>query len=196
MDEVQIKSIVDNMDSYEKLMLYAAVHGKDLKTKVKMQKLMFFCKYALPEIFDDTLDFEPHKKGPYSKDVDEILMSIEDKSLVNLPSCAPTELGVEVSPHVVPREPVKSVVDDYKDFICKLNENELLTMIYMEFPEYQKNSDVWADLVNKRVQTATSLMRKNAVSFSKAVEISGMTQDDFERHLISNNVRWRIVQGY
>ncbi|WP_400210427.1 hypothetical protein [Methanomethylophilus alvi] len=194
MEEAQIKVIVDNMDSYEKLMLYAAtVHGKDLKTKVKMQKLMFFCKYALPEVFDDTLDFEPHKKGPYSKDVDEILMSIEDKSLINLPSCSPTEAGIEISPYVIPKEPVKSVVDDYKDFICKLNEDELLTMIYMDFPEFQKNSDVWDDLVRKRLQTATTLMRKNAVSFSKALEISGMNQDDFERHLISNNVRWRIA---
>ena len=84
-------------------------------------------------------------------------------------------------------------MDDYKDFICKLNEDELLTMIYMDFPEFQKNSDVWDDLVRKRLQTATTLMRKNAVSFSKALEISGMNQDDFERHLISNNVRWRIA---
>lgn len=194
MEDSQIKVIVDNMDSYEKLMLYAAtVHGKDLKTKVKMQKLMFFCKYALPEIFDDTLDFEPYKKGPYSKDVDEILMSIEDKNLINLPSCSPTEVGIEISQYVIPKEPVKSVVDDYKDFVCKLNEDELLTMIYMDFPEFQKNSDAWNDLVMKRLQTATTLMRKNAVSFSKALEISGMNQDDFEIHLISNNVRWRIA---
>lgn len=194
MSEVQARAVVDNMDSYEKLLLYAAAaFGKDLKSKVKMQKLMFFCKYALPEVFDDSLDFEAHKKGPYSQDVDEYLLSIEDKNLIDLPSCAPTVLGQEVSQYVVPMEPVKSIVDNYKKFICRLNEKELLTMIYVSFPEYQRNSDVWDDIKRNRVDTATSLMRKGAVSFSKAVEISGMDQYEFERHLIDRKVRWRVV---
>ncbi len=194
MVEAQVMDVVKNMDSYEKLLLYAAsAFGTDLKSKVKMQKLMFFCNYALPEVFEDTLYFEAYKKGPYSQDVEEYLLSLEDKNIIDLPSCAPTELGQKVSHYVIPKEPVKSIIDSYKKFICNLNQEELLTLIYVSFPEYQMNSEVWDDIKRNRLDVATSLMRKRVVSFSKAIEISGLDQDEFERHLISKRVRWRVV---
>jgi len=194
MRETEAKAVIDSMDPYEKLLIYAAAaRGEELGSAIKMQRLMFFCRYALPDGYYEAMYFETQKNGPYSQVVDKGLHSLGDKNLIDLPSCSLTEQGLEVSHYAVPDEPVKSVVDNYKKFICDLNEDELLALIYASFPGYQSNSDIWDSIKKNRIGIATSLMRKRAVSFSKAAEISGMDPDEFEGLLIEENVRWRVV---
>lgn len=192
MSTFEVEEMLESMDGYEKLLLYSAgLSGKDLRTKVKMQKLMFFVTKALPDIFGDEIFFDAHKKGPYSEEIDELLRGMEDKGLISLPSCSLTDLGNIVYNRAIPKEPIKSIVKDYKNFVSSLNEDEMLTLIYVTYPDYQQNSEEWDRLRRKRLDVAISMLNKQSISFSKAVEIADMSPDDFVDLLRNRNVRWR-----
>lgn len=190
----EVEEMVKKMDPYEKIILYGAGSpDSPLKTKVKLQKLMFLCSKALPDIIGTDLSFEAHKKGPYSEDVEEILNSIEDKKLISIPGLNLTPLGKRALQYIHPKEPIKSVVDEYRLFLSSLSEDELLTLVYVTYPEYQIHSEEWGRLQHLRKKVAGSMLKKECISFSKAAEIAGISPDLFVDYLDQNNIRWRRV---
>jgi len=189
-----VEEIIASLSPYERMILYAAgSSGKTLKSKVKMQKLIFLCSEALPEIFNGSLSFEPQRKGPYSAEIDGLIVSVGDKMLMTVPDCALTELGNEVLKGMDTEEPVKSAIDEYKEFICSLTEDEFLTFVYVTFPNFRANSEEWERLRPIREKVAGSLLEKGAVSFSRAAEISGKDANAFHDYLVRSKIRWRNV---
>ena len=185
-------SVMRSLNSMEKLMLYTAgSNTQELKSKVKMQKVLFLVSKALPQAFGDELRFEANKKGPYSQTVDDYLNALQDVGLINLPSCTLTEEGQAVVDDVVPREPLKGIVDSMKDVVVHLSEDELLLMIYNDYPEYRRNSEEWARIIDIRWDLAERMLSKHIVSVARAAELAGVPEQQFLDDLYKRRVRWR-----
>lgn len=185
-------SVMRSLNSMEKLMLYTAgSNTQELKSKVKMQKVLFLVSKALPQAFGDELRFEANKKGPYSQTVDDYLNALQDVGLIKLPSCTLTEEGQAVVDDVVPREPLKGIVDSMKDVVVHLSEDELLLMIYNDYPEYRRNSEEWARIIDIRWDLAERMLSKHIVSVARAAELAGVPEQQFLDDLYKRRVRWR-----
>ena len=190
--EQDADSVLRSLNSMEKLMLYAAgSNSQELRSKVKMQKVLFLVSKALPQAFGDELRFEANKKGPYSQTVDDYLNALQDVGLINLPSCTLTEEGQAVVDDVVPREPLKGIVDSMKDVVVHLSEDELLLMIYNDYPEYRRNSEEWARIIDIRWDLAERMLSKHIVSVARAAELAGVPEQQFLDDLYKRRVRWR-----
>lgn len=185
-------SVLRSLNSMEKLMLYTAgSNNQELRSKVKMQKVLFLVSEALPKAFGGELQFEAHKKGPYSQTVDDYLNALQDAGLMNLPSCTLTETGQTVADVVVPREPLRGVVDSMKDIVVHLTEDEMLLMIYTDYPEYRRNSEEWDRIRSIRRSLAERMLLKHVVSVARAAELAGVSEQQLMDDLYRRRVRWR-----
>ena len=190
--EKDADSVLRSLNSMEKLMLYAASSNtQELKSKVKMQKVLFLVSKALPKAFGSELRFEAHKKGPYSQTVDDYLNALQDIGLMDLPSCTLTDTGQTIVDDVVPREPLKGIVDSMKDIVVHLSEDEMLLMIYNDYPEYRRNSEEWARISAIRQSLAERMLSKHVVSVARAAELAGVSEQQFLDDLYKRRVRWR-----
>lgn len=190
--EKDADSVLRSLNSMEKLMLYAASSNtQELKSKVKMQKVLFLVSKALPKAFGSELRFEAHKKGPYSQTVDDYLNAMQDMGLMDLPSCTLTDTGQTIVDDVVPREPLKGIVDSMKDIVVHLSEDEMLLMIYNDYPEYRRNSEEWARISAIRQSLAERMLSKHVVSVARAAELAGVSEQQFLDDLYKRRVRWR-----
>lgn len=190
--EKNADSVLRSLNSMEKLMLYAASSNtQELKSKVKMQKVLFLVSKALPKAFGSELRFEAHKKGPYSQTVDDYLNALQDIGLMDLPSCTLTDTGQTIVDDVVPREPLKGIVDSMKDIVVHLSEDEMLLMIYNDYPEYRRNSEEWARISAIRQSLAERMLSKHVVSVARAAELAGVSEQQFLDDLYKRRVRWR-----
>ncbi len=177
----------------QKLMLYAAgSNNQELKSKVKMQKVLFL----VPKAFGSELRFEIHRKGPYSQTVDDYLNALQDAGLMDLPSCTLTDTGQAVADDIVPREPLREIVDSMKDVVVHLSEDEMLLMIYNDYPEYRRNSEEWARISSIRRSLAERMLSKHVVSVARAAELAGVLEGRFLDDLRRRGMRWRdALQG-
>jgi predicted HTH domain antitoxin len=66
-----------------------------------------------------------------------------------------------------------------------------MTFIYVSYPDYIDNSTKWDNLKNKRLHYAISLLKKEKVSFGKAVEISGLSNAEFMGKLKERGIKWK-----
>ena len=92
---------------------------------------------------------------------------------------------------VVPREPLKGIVDSMKDVVVHLSEDELLLMIYNDYPEYRRNSEEWARIIDIRWDLAERMLSKHIVSVARAAELAGVPEQQFLDDLYKRRVRWR-----
>ncbi len=102
-------------------------------------------------------------------------------------------MGKEISKMASLKEPLKDIVDDFKRFVCSLKEDELLAFIYTTFPEYKYDSEVWERIRKSMPSIASSMLKKGAISYSKALDMSGMDEYEFSDYLKKQGVRWRVV---
>lgn len=185
-------SMFNSLNSMEKLMLYTAGSlDRDLRSKVKMQKVLFLVSEAIPAAFGDGLHFEAHKKGPYSQTVDDYLNAFEDSGLMVLPSCTLTDSGKDVVRLATPRQPLKGIVDDVKDMVISMSEDELLLMICVDYPEYRRNSEEWGRMCSERRNLADRMLSKHIISAARAAELAGVPENEYLNDLYERGIRWR-----
>lgn len=185
------------LNDEEKIVLYAigALDSQPLRSKVKLQKLLFLFSKVFPD-FADLLEYEPHLLGPYSEIVDNVLEDLLTLGLVEKErnSYKLTTKGQEIFNSIKAKKEFLEVMNDFKDFLHDLPYNEVLTFVYAFYPEYISESAKWDELKPNRIKVAVSLLKKGKIGFSKASELAQMNPIDFERYLISNNIRWRRVE--
>ncbi len=131
--------------------------------------------------------------GPYSETIEYILEDLIQLGLVdkNNNYYKLTDYGIDIFRELRPKKELMEVIDDFKDFLNDLPENELLVFIYVFYPKYISESAVWDKLKIDRLKISISLLNKHKLSFSKAAEIAGLDIFDFEKILKNNKVRWR-----
>ena len=124
------------LNDEEKLVLYAigAVDNSPLKSRIKIQKLMFLISNIFKD-FQGLLHFEPHLFGPYSETLDNVLESLIRLGFVESigSNFRLTDLGLKAYSSLKPKPELANVIDDFKRFLNDLNDEEILAFIYASY---------------------------------------------------------------
>jgi predicted HTH domain antitoxin len=188
-----MKENIDLVDE-EKLILFSlgALDNTPLRSKIKIHKLLFLVSNVFKN-FQDLFEFEPHLFGPYSETLNYLLEDLQTIGYVQIQGSEYklTPKGYEVYRKLKPNEQLNKVLNDFKEFLNDLSDDEILTFVYVSYPKYIGESAKWDQLKKKREQVAISLLKKGKISFGKAVEISGLNVSKFEDLLKRFQVKWK-----
>ena len=190
----EAQRILDGMGPQDRIVLYAiGSGGVPMETLVRLQKVIFLSSKSLPDILGEVFIFEHHKKGPFCEDVGEICRDMVSGGMVRGSDVSLTDLGADVFDLISRRirEPLSGDVDFWKEFVTGLSEDELLTFVYVNYPDEIVNSDVWDRLRGDLVRNTVSLVRKGKITAGKGAEMVGMRYLDFEEFLKKSSVRWK-----
>lgn len=190
----EAQKILDGMGSQDRIVLYAiGAGGVPMETLVRLQKVIFLSSKSLPDILGDVFIFEHHKKGPFCEDVSEICRDMISGGMVRGSDVSLTDLGTDVFDMISRRirEPLSGDVNFWKEFVSGLSEDELLTFVYVNYPDEIVNSDVWDRLKGDIRKNTVSLVRKGKITAGKGAEMVGMRYLDFEEVLRKSSVRWK-----
>jgi len=178
------KRIFENLTETQKyaLLLLSANNFEPIKGKLWYQKELFLLSKNNEELADDA-DFEPDFMGPYSETADEELEQLESAGVVEKKGnkLKLTGLGQEIAKIISKNTSAeeKEMIEDFKDVLNDLTEDELLGFIYFTYPEMTEESIKIEKIQPKRKNIALNLYAKSKISFGKALEISGTDIDDF-----------------
>lgn len=138
-----------HLNDEEKLVLYAigAVDNSPLKSRIKIQKLMFLISNVFKD-FQGLLHFEPHLFGPYSETLDNVLESLIRLGYVQTigSNFRLTKSGLNAYSSLKPKPELARVIDDFKRFLNDLNDEEVLAFVYVSYPKYISESVKWDEL--------------------------------------------------
>ena len=189
-----MQEIHNILNEEEKIILCSlgAANNSPINTKTKLQKLIFLISNVFPD-YKELIDFEAHHFGPYSEDIEVIVEDLIQIGLVEdeRNQFFLTEKGKDAFSQLRPAEELMQVIEDFKEFLSDLTNDEILTFVYVTYPDYTEESKRWNQLQRKREEIAISLLKKQKISFDKAVEISGKSAKDFEDNLIQRKIKWR-----
>ena len=189
-----MNNIFNNLDDEEKIVLYSlgALNNTPLRSRIKIQKLLFLISNVFSE-YKDLLEFEPHLFGPYSETLENILDDLIKLGLVIQKGrkYELTERGKKIYSQLKPKKELIKVIEDFKEFLNDLPDDEILAFVYVTYPDYISESAKWDELKKDRVKIAISLLKKEKVSFGKAVEISGLNSQKFEKILEERGIKWK-----
>lgn len=189
-----MEPISQTLESDEKIVLYSigALRNTPLRSKVKLQKLLFLVTEVFPE-WNDLLEYESHLLGPYSERVDNILEDLIALGLVERfeSTFRLTSDGQQIFVTIKPKSQIVEVMEDFKEFLNDLPDNQVLTFVYVFYPEYMGESARWEQLKKDRVKNAIAMLSRGKISFTKAAEVAGMGPEEFSALLERRGVRWR-----
>ena len=165
------------------LLLLDANEGKPVKGKTWLQKEMFLLVHntGKEEIIQGA-QFEPHHYGPYSETIDAELDILRMMGLVEINgpiSLKPKGRRLASKLRKIVSNDFLELVEEIKENLNDLSEDELLAYIYFTFPNMTTESRVLERIKRKRERLAVSLYKKGKVSLSKAAQIAGMSVGDF-----------------
>lgn len=178
------KRIFENLTETQKftLLLLSAKNSEPIKGKLWYQKELFLLSENNEELAEET-DFEPDFMGPYSETADEELEQLESAEVVEKEGnkLKLTSLGQEIARKINDNTNIEEMqmIEDFKDFLNDLTEEELLGFIYFSFPDMTEESIKYENIKPKRKNIALKLYSKSKISFGKALEIAGINIDDF-----------------
>lgn len=192
----KLKDLFDSLNSEEKIILYSigALRNIPILSSTHLQKILFLVANIFPKI-DELLEYKPLYLGPYSEEVENILEDLIKLDLVVMKGrvIQLSEKGKGIFKEIEPKEDLKNVIDDFKEFLVDIPIDYMLIFIYVFYPKYRDESFKWERLVKQRIDAAVYLLKKDKISFSKALEISGLNIKDFEELLMKRKVKWRYV---
>lgn len=166
------------------ILLLGSRNYEPVKGKTWLQKEMFLIVKNTG--LKEEVYFEPHFYGPYSETVDSELENLEILGLAaENGEIRLTRKGREVYARLLKIASMEKLelIEEIKEELNDLSEDELLAYIYFSFPETTKEALRFENIKNKRVKLATSLYEKNIVSLGKASEIAGMNIKSFMDYL-------------
>ena len=173
------------------LHLLKAKNASKIKGKVVFQKEIFLISNYIKKI-EDKADFIPHSFGPYSESA-EISMD----ELVSLGLVEKSDNGYKISKdgilalnkvkHIFSDEELEAI-DDFKDFMNNLQNDEILLFVYVSFPDFTKESAVFQRVIDKRLPYSASLYKKGKISLEKAAFLAGISIEKFLDYLKGNQM--------
>ena len=157
-----------------------------VRGKTWVQKIMYIASRLCG---DDAFGFAPHRYGMYSKTLDESLSRCSRDGLIcmHVPegdgAIHLTEKGSKKVNPAVCGDNMLRQMQSVKSLLNSLDYREMIVYSYALFPEMAENSDIVDSFKSWRVDAATSMYLKGAVSFALAARISDLGQDGFGDHL-------------
>lgn len=178
------RSDLENLTDTQKiaLILLRAKNGERVKGATWLQKEMFLISRNLDPIENETA-FGPDHLGPYSESLEEEVQQLAMDDMIS--ACGRqlclTSKGAEVAGLVADRArpEILEMVEDIKEFMNDLSEDEMLGFVYFSFPEMTKESVRIQDLAPRRQQIAMRLFDRGKVSMEKAADIAGLPLEEF-----------------
>ncbi|MHA1185616.1 MAG: UPF0175 family protein [Candidatus Heimdallarchaeota archaeon] len=175
---MKIEDILEDANPLVKitLVLLFVKNKERIRGKLWLQKELYMIAKKLEELSTEEL-YEAHYFGQFSEDaevaIEQIAMLglLEPRTGFNL-----SKFGEEVAEEAKNQLNLESIqfIEDVKEFLNDLEEDELLGYIYNAYPEMAENSVKKAAINQKRVEIAIQLYLKDKISLGKAVEIAGI----------------------
>jgi uncharacterized protein YwgA len=164
------------------LLLADADSSKPIRGNPWFQKELFLILKNKKELFDEA-SFESDFFGPYSEIVEEELDDLEQEELIERKG-KKIQISNEGKKEIlkIERSFDKSFLDliqEFKELLNDLSEDELLTLVYFNFPETTDESQVKNRIIKDRVKNSISLYKKGRISISKAAEIANMPIQEY-----------------
>ena len=174
------------------ILLTVGALGRPLRSKIKMQKLIFLIGNVIEGLNED-LGYEPHLFGPYSEKVENMAEGLIDLGYIDHrgSSFELTSDGKEEYDRLNPSDEIECLVDDFKAFINDMTDDEVMTYIYTFYPDYIEESTKWDELKKDRINRSIRLLQRQKLSMGKAAAVAGMNTFDFAEHLRNQRIKWR-----
>ena len=168
-----------------------SANNQPLKGKLWLQKGLFLLSKNIKNLDEDII-FESDLMGPYSEIVDEELEQLELMGLVKKDGnkISLTRYGGEISTIIknnISNEE-QDMINEFKELLSDLTDDELLAFIYFSFPDYTEESIKIRDILSKRKEIALKLFMKDKISIGKASEIAGISIEDIKKILIKKGI--------
>lgn len=168
-----------NEDIVEKyiLLLLASSNEELVDGKTKLMKELFFISKNVPKL-EEKADFQPDNFGPSSDVVIERLEQLKSLGLIYDKNnrYAITRTGKDFLTELYRNTNINDLkmIDHMKDIFNQLSEDEILGIVYTDYPEMTDVSLVKNRIKNKRLGIAINLLKKGKVSIGKAAKIADM----------------------
>ncbi|MDD4756531.1 MAG: hypothetical protein PHG29_10675 [Prolixibacteraceae bacterium] len=144
-------------------------------TRIKFQKELFLLTRSFPK-FEKLFPFTAYRFGPYSSNAEAILenndeLFIEDKYGIHLTDSG-KRLQEKAESTMSPnnREMLRKVSEMISTICQNMNDEELMYLIYTTYG-YEKHSDIYQHLYEKRETIAKRLYNKGIISYQKYQEL-------------------------
>ena len=166
-----------DIEEFHKYMLVLiSARDEPIKGMIKLQKIM----YVLYNIFDEIKDnctFDLHYYGPYSEIIELELEYLEQIRLVTNDNnrIQLTDEGIKYTNNIIKTMDKKtlSILNEYKRLFNDMTKKELLTYIYLAYPESTNNSDMYEIIKPDMEKYIISLIKKDKITPSRTAELLG-----------------------
>jgi len=186
------RDMPDYLSDIQKIILVTlnANEAESIDSKLKIQKIMFLISNNIEELTEQ-FNFENYLIGPYSEIVDEELEQLKIEGFVRRGyRHILTSYGRRLAEYYEQRLPenYRRMIFDMKQLLNDLSEDEILGIIYSTFPDTIVESVYYDDIYKKRFDIAINLFNKNKITFNKASNIAGISQEELIDYFIENKI--------
>ena len=183
------KRIMLELQKYIVLLLRSK-NNTPIRCNAWFQKQLFLIAKNIKEIGEEA-SFDSDVHGPYSENAKEQLEDLETAGVLSKKGNKRwlSDLGMKIGDDLIKEVPKKhlEMIDEFKDLLNDLNEQELLTLIHYTFPEYTEESLVKDKIEKNRLSNALSLYKKEKISIGKTSEVSGVPLEDLVKIIKKRN---------
>jgi uncharacterized protein YwgA len=176
---------IDELSESQKVVLLAlSLERASLPGETAFQKLLFVLSWIIPEVKNE-LDYGPDFFGPFSENAREQLNELVQEGLLYVKNreigITPAGLSLAKKAEAQTSAEDKNKIIETKLFLNDLSNDELLTVIYVTYPEYTTESLVLEKALKRRKSVALNLYLRGKVTESRGAEIAGLSLEDFLR---------------
>lgn len=164
------------------LVVHAAHPAAEIPDRLHLQKEMYFLTRLSEDLSRDCA-YQEDKGGPWSETVEAAEANLELNGLVHRVGGQAYRLTAEGkqlatrirnAPGGAVKKRLARAVAELVPFCHSLNEEELLLVTYVDYPDSAKNSIEVNRVMSKRKALAKDLLRRKLVSTSRAAELAGV----------------------
>ena len=165
--------IIKNANDLQKLIiLLANTNDEPIKGNVKLQKMMFLLSDRLEEIKEQS-SYDADNYGPYSEIITNEVEYLEDVGVLarNNNEIELTKEGKKIAKNLNYQEKTIELLNEYKEFLNDMTDDELLTYIYCAYPNMVIKSVEYQRLQPHMESHILSLIKKEKISLERAAEL-------------------------
>jgi len=184
----EINGIMEDMSELQKyiVLLLDAKGNLPIKGNTWFQKELFLISQNIKEV-EEEASFESDFYGPWSENAKEQLEELEMDEVVEKSGNKMwlSEEGAQIASKLkkmTPKEILEMIIE-FKELINDLSDEEVLTLIYFNFPKFTEESLVKNKIEKNRKFNAMRLYSKGKISIQKAAEIAGVPLEDFIKNV-------------
>lgn len=179
---MSIKELVENT-----IMAALLLNRGKLKPD-RIHTLIFLLSHDIDKLHK--IKFKANTNGVYSYYVNETLMRLFKKRYIKRYKLkiGLTPLGRKKAKEIILRYPYLFTLQSFVKFLKRLDDDEILAILYYVFPKYFENVPKLERIEQNRLELATKLYLKGKVPIDIAARISGYRLTDFIEALRVKNL--------